>query len=207
MRLLPITQKENLIQIGYISASTELPLNSPDFLRGVSADDITTKAFIDLLKKYGYTAFSMIHIDDSYGHHAYKEIAKRAEEEKICINQAIAIPPNINENELSDVFAKLLDAAETKVIVAFTSTDSGNVIMRTANKRTIRKKFLWVASWAWGARPTLIDEESGIEPLGMMVFDYIYQENANYTSYMAHLKPHSNDRNMFFKEWWEKKFC
>ncbi len=205
MRIGDIVQGLNLIQCSYASTSTEL-FKYKHFIRTIPADDMQTKAIVEVIKALKWNAFSIVYVDDPYGIAGYSNMVIHAKKAGICVARSIKASVYMAEDEVNSILEELYrveSQSGVRVVVLFTHWEESYALLKTAST----KRFVWIGAEGWRSQEEFIrNEEVKIQALGALTIMAHSDKNEDLTDYMVTLKPRHNERNPFFDQWFENKF-
>lgn len=154
---IPLASLMGLYNIPHVSyqASSRLLSKSnlyKSFFRTIPSDSNQVLVMLDIIKKFNWNYLFAIGSDDDYGKLGISALKESAQSQNVCIAYDAYIP-----NSGSNVKAKVLEIVnrlkstpKAKLVVLFTYSSMGEMILQEAEKNKIRR--LWLTSDAWSAR-------------------------------------------------------
>lgn len=183
------------------------------FARTVPPDTFQAIALVDIVKKFNWTYVSTIASEGSYGESGIDVFQREAEKRNICIAIAEKVPSNANEAKFMEVVGNLLKKPNAKAVVLFTRAEDARGILEAAKRLLGRsysssssgQKFYWLASDGWGKQGQVV---KGIEDfaVGAITVELESKRIAGFDDYMNILTPEDNERNFWFRDYWEDVF-
>ena len=151
---IPLASLLGLYEIPLISFGASSRLLSKkeyykSFFRTMPSDEYQVAAMIDILKKYKWNYIFAVGSDDNYGKLAISTLKKLAAKNNICVAQDeyISYQTDKTKEQARQIAEKLRNSTHTKVVVLFTYTVQGALIMKETNKMSVKK--MWLTSDAW----------------------------------------------------------
>ncbi|KAK3587574.1 hypothetical protein CHS0354_004866 [Potamilus streckersoni] len=200
------------LNIPFISSASSSPdlddrINFPYFLRTVPSDKEQAKAMISIIKKMGWEFVSLLYVANNYGSKGKEAFLQFANQSNICVaDPPLGIAENSKDTgELSNILFQLRNQ-KSKVVVYF-GTDTKIMELLTLMKGST-ESFIFLASEDWGNKEQIL-QIGGIVTLGSIIMKFESHErpdNSEFANYIKNLRPESNTRNPWFREFWNGYF-
>lgn len=165
---------------------------------------------VDIITYMNWTAVYVVHSRGSYGEQGMQILERFSVQSNVCIADHRQLEPDFTAEEYDKIIERFLKERDIRVVVMFcNSEDLRSMLMaaRRAQKRGVKKRFIWLASDFWGTRlhhvEGLEDVADGAITLEFQTFD---RQLKPFYDYFSKLNPLNNSRNPWFKEDWEKRF-
>ena len=199
-----------LPQVSYASTSSDL--NDRErfkyFFRTVPPDLYQAKAFVDIVKYFGWTSVFGINSKGNYGEKGMEEFKKLARKAGICVVSTETVTGNDNFSTILKSFDNELFSS-TKVVVLFASTPHLQLLFNASKSMNPRKEFIWLGSDLWGTRIKFIQDDK-LENIARNAVTLTLQTKqiADFREYFIKLRPTKNQdlRNPWFRQFWEEHF-
>ncbi|KAL3852371.1 hypothetical protein ACJMK2_016025 [Sinanodonta woodiana] len=200
------------LNIPFISSASSSPdlddrINFPYFLRTVPSDKEQAKAMISIIKKMGWEFVSVLYVANNYGSKGTEAFLQFANQSNICVaDRPLGIAENSKDTgELSNILFQLRNQ-KSKVVVYF-GTDTKIMELLTLIRGSI-ENFIFLGSEDWGNKEQIL-KMGGIVTLGSIIMKFESherQDNKAFANYIKNLRPESNTRNPWFREFWNGYF-
>ncbi|OAF70658.1 Sweet taste receptor T1R2 [Intoshia linei] len=200
-----LLQLVKIPQISYASTSSALSdkLEHPLFARTVMSDSLQAKAISDIIIHFNWSYVAVIYSSGDYGStfvEAFKVDIQRAKH--VCIMGYFKINNLMDQNDITNLIAKII--LKVKIVVLFARAEDIQAILTIYNKHThFREQYIeWVASDGWGTQslPVKNNEKAAIGTLSIELSSNHIQP---FDVYFKNLNLQNNNRNIWFKEFWE----
>ncbi|XP_037942460.1 metabotropic glutamate receptor-like [Teleopsis dalmanni] len=206
-------QVANLLRLFHIPqispASTAKTLSDKTrfdlFARTVPPDTFQSVALVDIIKCFNWSYISTVHSEGSYGEYGIEAFHKEASERNVCIAVAEKVPSNADEKVFDAILYKLQKKPNARGVVLFTRAEDARSILMAAKRANLTRPFHWIASDGWGKQQKLLD---GLEDIaeGSITVELQSELIEDFDNYMHKLTPYTNQRNPWFREYWEEIF-
>lgn len=207
-------QVQNLLQIFHIPqigfSATSMELSNKNlygyFLRVVPSDKFQAQALLDIVIRYNWTYISTVHTDGNYGARGIMEFKNLARNSSVCIANSESAPSRQDPHYFDALIRRMLITKNARVIVCFcegaTVTSLYNATRRV---KGARGHFLILGSDGWADRPDVVQsiEDAAAGGLSIKLHSPIIP---TFDKKFKALNPFLNERNPWFKEFWQEKF-
>ncbi|XP_045107774.1 metabotropic glutamate receptor-like isoform X2 [Portunus trituberculatus] len=175
------------------------------FARTVPPDTYQAMAIMDVMQLFNWSYISTIHSEGSYGEFGIEVIHKLAAERNVCIAVSEKIPHNADHQVYNTALANLMKKPSARAVVLFTRAEDAREVLKAARRLNLTSYFHWVASDGWGKQSHLVE---GLQEVaeGAITVELTSDVVKGFDTYMSRLTPHTNTRNPWFEEYWEKFF-
>lgn len=153
---IPLASLMGLYSIPHISYQASSRLLSKrelykSFFRTIPSDSNQVLVMLDIMKKFNWNYLVAIGSDDDYGKLGISALKESSSSRNICIAYDAYIPNSGNKvnAKVTEIVDKLIDIPKAKLVVLFTYTSMGELILKEAEKRKIQR--IWLTSDAWSA--------------------------------------------------------
>jgi len=153
---IPLASLMGLYNIPHISYQASSRLLSKrelykSFFRTIPSDSNQVLVMLDIMKKFNWNYLIAIGSDDDYGKLGVSALKESASSRNICIAYDAYIPNSGNKvkAKVDKIINKLIETPKAKLIVLFTYTSMGELILQAAQKRNLRR--IWLTSDAWAS--------------------------------------------------------
>lgn len=157
-----------------------------------------------------WTAVLAVHSRGSYGEQGMLIFENFSQQSNVCIADHRLLEPDFTAKQYDKIIDRFLKEKDIRVVVMFcNSEDLRSMLLaaKRAQKRGIKKRFIWLASDFWGTKfrhlEGLEDIADGAITLEFQTFD---AQLKPFYDYFSKLNPLNNSRNPWFREFWEKRF-
>ncbi|XP_067125897.1 metabotropic glutamate receptor 1-like isoform X1 [Centruroides vittatus] len=202
-----LLQLFNIPQIGYSATSQDLSDKSfyKYFLRVVPSDFHQAKVLVDIVKRHNWTYVSAVHTDGSYGVSGIEVFIKLAQDAGICIATTDSVLSNAEDKAFDAIIRNLQKYPNARVVICFCEGMTVKGILRAAKRLNASGQFLFIGSDGWSDRGDVVAniEEVAVGGISVRIYSPYVSE---FDSYYFNLTPYNNNRNPWFKEFWEHRF-
>ncbi|XP_062401627.1 glutamate receptor, metabotropic 2b [Sardina pilchardus] len=192
-------------QISYASTSAKLSDKSryDYFARTVPPDFYQAKAMAEILRYFNWTYVSTVASEGDYGETGIDAFQQEARALQICIATSVKVSRSMNRYSYENVIRSLQHKANAKVVILFTRSEDARELLVAAAR--MNATFVWVASDGWGAQDSVV---RGTETTadGAFTIELASYNIREFKDYFTKLTPHGNQRNPWFREFWEHRF-
>ncbi|CAF0865551.1 unnamed protein product [Brachionus calyciflorus] len=202
-----LLQLFNIPQIGYSATSTGLSDKKmfKTFLRVVPSDYLQVNAMMDVVLKMNWTYVFAIYSDGIYGQGGMEAFRKKSDYLNICF----AMYEKISEyatNETYEVLVRKMNAiTSAKVIVCFCEGETIRGLLAAIKTLGLKGRFVILGSDGWSDRTDVARDhyEEALGSLSIKAYSPVVKE---FDDYFEKLNPSNNFRNVWFNEYWERRF-
>lgn len=191
-------------QISYASTSAQLSDKSryEYFVRTVPPDTFQALAMVDIVQHFNWTYVSTVASEGEYGVSGIEYFQQEAMARNICLAARVKISANADRIEFDSVIEKLKKKHNARVVILFLREEDAKGLLDAATRNNQSGKFVWVAADGWGTQESPVNNN---ELAAQGALTIILQSSAipEFDEYFLNLKPNDNDRNPWFREYWE----
>ncbi|CAH1801204.1 unnamed protein product, partial [Owenia fusiformis] len=211
LQLAELLSVHKVTQISPSSSSSRLDdiIKYPHFLRTVGSDKSQAKALVDIIKNFGWSYVHAVFSDNAYGVSGMREFIRIATNEGICVATQIKMEEYFAKNET--VMSNILhfyfpgNFNKSRVVVMFTTDTMTRAILETKQITSIGNDLVWLAADYWGTQKHIVDGVKEIAS-GAITLDFNLPEYPALMDHFRTLRPETNLRNPWFKEYWQHIF-
>ena len=153
---IPLASLMGLYHIPHISyqASSRL-LSKRDlyrsFFRTIPSDSNQVLVMLDIIKKFNWNYLIAIGSDDDYGKLGISALKESSSSRNICIAYDAYIPNSGDKikAKVDEIIAKLIETPKAKLVILFTYSSMGEMILQEARKHNLKR--IWLTSDAWSS--------------------------------------------------------
>ncbi|XP_041349875.1 metabotropic glutamate receptor 3-like isoform X2 [Gigantopelta aegis] len=192
-----------LPQVSYASTSAALSDKTrfDYFVRTVPPDTLQAKALVDIVQEFNWTYVSTVASEGEYGESGIDQFRQEARARNICLAATVKIPGNSNNKTFDYVVNELLLKTKASVVIVFVRVEHAKGLLDAATRRNISGRFVWIASDAWGRNHNPV-KNNHLAAQGAITLELQSTQVVPFEKYFVNLKPHTNIRNPWFKEYW-----
>ncbi|XP_071805460.1 metabotropic glutamate receptor 2-like [Asterias amurensis] len=194
-------------QISYWSTSPDLSNTDrfPYFYRAVPSDQYQAQAMIDIVLHFNWSYVSIVYENSNYGVQGIEEVKKLAMANDVCVAVKEMIPRDGNESAYDRIIMNLQKATDAKAVILWVLDVTAAQLFRAAKRANMVNSFIWIGSDSWSGRQLSTNgNEDVIE--GAITIQPMSTQIPAFDDYFTSLNPQTNNRNPWFKEFWEKHF-
>ncbi|XP_074655816.1 metabotropic glutamate receptor 3-like isoform X2 [Tubulanus polymorphus] len=220
MQVATFLQLFQIPTISYQSTSPDLSNREryTHFLRTVPSDVYQAKAMVAVLKDLNWKYVSVVYEETNYGIKGVSALEAEIVDTDICFTakekisisehrtelptrKGLAAPPN----QYVKIVRRLLQKEHAKVVIVYARDIFAYQIFLVADKLNMHDRFIWLGSDGWSHRNAVVQ---GVEKVvrGAITVRPMSIPLPGFAEYFTSLKPFSNSRNPWFKEFWENHF-
>ena len=208
LSLLQVANLLRLFQIPQISyASTSAKLSDKSrydyFARTVPPDFYQAKAITEILRYFNWTYVSTVASEGDYGETGIDAFQQEARTHQICIATSVKVSRSMNRYSYDNVIRSLQQKGNAKVVILFTRSEDARELLVAATR--MNASFVWVASDGWGAQDSVVRGSEAVAN-GAFTIELASYPIREFADYFTKLTPHGNNRNPWFREFWEHRF-
>ncbi|XP_048738559.1 metabotropic glutamate receptor 6-like [Ostrea edulis] len=194
-------------QISYASTSIDLSDKSrfEYFSRVVPPDTFQAQAMVDIAKAFGWNYVSTLADEGDYGVKGIGAFKERSTEAGICVAQSLTILRDDTDSRIEQLVLDLLKNERAKVVVMFANEDNAKRVLKALLKVNKTSELTFLASDSWGAKihPVKGQEMAAEGAVTLLPTRHVIKE---FDKYFTNLTLENNDRNPWFKEFWQEVF-
>eukprot|EP00794_Sanderia_malayensis_P011857 gene11857-13090_t len=153
---IPLASLMGLYNIPHISYQATSRLLSKvnlynSFFRTIPPDTNQVLVMLDMMQKFHWDYLVAIGSDDDYGKLAISALKDSSQSRNICVAHDEYIPNSKSSmlSRVKDVVQNLKDTPKAKLVVLFTYTSMGQMILNEAEKQGLQR--IWLTSDAWSS--------------------------------------------------------
>jgi len=200
---IPVADLGSMHQILQVSFASTSPLLSnrvryPFFYRTVPPDNLQTQAIIDIIRRFNWTQFSIIYVEDAYGQPGARALRQLAMNNNICIDMDSEIGLEFTTGDYQ-ALAEMLLSSDSDIVILFLHDQNARQLLKSVARSSSRRRFTWIASDAWARSLGLahmfnetVAGYYGITPHAPRV--------PSFDNYLSQLTIQTNRRNHWFQE-------
>ncbi|XP_066156356.1 metabotropic glutamate receptor 5-like isoform X2 [Euwallacea fornicatus] len=202
-----LLQLFHIPQIGYSTTSRDLSDKSRFnyFLRVVPSDYYQAQVMLDVVRYFGWSYVSVVNTDENYGQSGIQAFRELAEEAGVCIAQEDSVLSNAADEVFDKVALNLRQDPNAVVVVCFCEGLTVRGLLKATKRLNMTNYFLFIGSDGWADRNDVTQsyEEQALGGLSIRIHSPYVE---SFDKYYWSLRPETNVRNPWFKEFWEAKF-
>ncbi|KAL3230342.1 hypothetical protein MRX96_023396 [Rhipicephalus microplus] len=159
----------------------------------------------DIVHYFNWTYVSLVSSEGMYGDSCRTSFLRAAKAGNFCVAVVEVIPRLADEPTFDGLIESLLRQSRARVVALFTNADDSRALLAAAKRANVNNHFIWVASYAWGTRAKVVE---GLDDQDLSAFtvQLDYKLIPEYNAHMKNLTVENNERNPWFREYWEKVF-
>lgn len=122
-----------------------------NFLRTVPSDTRQAQAMVDIIRKFDWNFVSTVASDTEYGRSgidSFKHAVNSREHSRICIAVDVVFTVRTPKSKVRQIFSKIRDHPETKVIVLFAELNDADYFINVAREENMTG-YIWIGSDAF----------------------------------------------------------
>ncbi|XP_044738786.1 metabotropic glutamate receptor 5-like [Chrysoperla carnea] len=202
-----LLQLFHIPQVGYSTTSKDLSDKSRFnyFLRVVPSDYYQAQVMVDVVKRFNWTYVSAVNTDENYGQagiQAFRELAERSD---VCIAKEDSVLSNADDEDFDDVIRNLVQDTSAQVVVCFCEGMTVRGLLQATKRLNYTGRLLFIGSDGWADRHD-VTEHLELEAHGSISIRIHSPYVHSFDDYYFNLRPDTNLRNPWFKEFWQVKF-
>ena len=102
------------------------------------------------------------------------------------------------------VIRRLLDKPTARVVIVFLRVEDATALLRATRRLNVTGRFVWIASDGWGKEELPVLHGNEIAAEGALTIELQTTPLPEFDQYFRHLRPVTNDRNPWYREYWER---
>ncbi|XP_071953154.1 uncharacterized protein [Antedon mediterranea] len=183
------------------SASLSNTYNYPEFARTVSVETMPIAAIIEILVAKNWNFVQAVITPSSYGWNSYSVLSQQAPPKGICVTQRVMPSNAVSMDSLIEDMTQG-DAANVTILL----TEEGDTyrFLTEITARNLNGKFYIIAATKWPVNTVTNDIQNGLK--GLTVVNMRDRDVTGFKQYFSNLKPSTNLRNPWFREYWQNVF-
>lgn len=203
----PILAMYNIPLLSFTSSSPLLSdkNNFPYFLRIVPPDTYQAQAILAIMYHFGWTYFSVIYEEGSYGTELFRELERKTKNSGVCIRVGLKVKPSSTQTDY-DYFAKQISLTpKARAIVIILLPVQAFQFMRTVKNKGLANNFFWIGTDSWGHNPEDFVHQ-GIDDiaLGLIRTNFVTSQVSRFEDYFSKLTPNTV-KNLWLEEYFSIK--
>ena len=103
------------------------------------------------------------------------------------------------------VVRRLLDKPSARVVIVFLRVEDAGALLRATRRLNETGRFVWIASDGWGKEELPVLGGNDVAAEGALTIELQSARLPEFDSYFRQLRPATNDRNPWFREYWERR--
>ncbi len=196
-------------QVSYASTSVTLSDKSrfDYFARTVPPDNFQAKAMADIVRYFNWTYVSTVASQGNYGERGIDSFRYEARARNICLAVQQKIEQSATEEDLDEIINELLEKRSARVVILFLRVEDAKALLSAAKRQGVTNHFIWLASDGWGKQDIPVNNNQ-LAAEGALTLELQAAALKPFDEYFMSLRPETNTRNPWFREFWEKlKHC
>ena len=196
---------KNTISYSATSPDLENRIKHNYFYRTVPSDTNSVRLLLSLALKFNWKYIALIRSQGSYGQRSSELFRNAAEEQGICIPLDKSIPDDATSSDYEYVLKRIQEYKSVTVVYLILKEFHLIEFFKTAERMKNQTANLnFVVGDGWGGR-SFVAPGSEVAN-GTLTFQVEAKEVPEFKDYFLKLKPHTNRRNIWFKQFWEETF-
>jgi len=103
----------------------------------------------------------------------------------------------------AQVVRRLLDKPSARVVIVFLRVEDAGALLRATRRLNETGRFVWIASDGWGKEELPVLGGNDVAAEGALTIELQSARLPEFDTYFRRLRPATNDRNPWFREYWE----
>ncbi|XP_022257203.1 uncharacterized protein LOC106472974 isoform X2 [Limulus polyphemus] len=171
--------------------------------------EIRVRATIEVLKYLGWSFVSILYSEDDQSHQAYNTFRKLAKSGGVCLAAEHGVGGE-SKNDDAQMHLAILKLKEAKsrganVVILLLNVHDTKIFF-SAIKQAIASKIISRGDFIWmGSNNLEIFSDFEKEAAGALIFRQEQGEVREFMTHYRRLRPESNKRNPWFREFWEQE--
>ncbi|XP_064594827.1 metabotropic glutamate receptor 5-like [Liolophura sinensis] len=194
-----------LPQFSYAEKASVLKSEFPYLVHLLPSNTQLAKALLDILVAYSWSYISVVTTEDYNGIDLHNEFTYFLKENHICIATQGMLPKDADEARFDGVIYDLSRYDKARVILCLCDYRTVRGLLLAIKRRGMEGQFVMVGANDWVRQPSVVRDVEGAAHGGLSLFQS-YEPVTDFDDYFRSLRPESNHRNPWFKEYWEQKF-
>ncbi|XP_078679957.1 uncharacterized protein LOC144915447 isoform X3 [Branchiostoma floridae x Branchiostoma belcheri] len=207
LNAMEVVETFKMAQVSY--ASPEIPMatrtNYEYLFRTLPALERQVQALMDMAAYFKWNYVSVLYTPTVYGTVLYESFKEEAKTRGVCLAVQQLIRNNFTHTNYDDVIVELRRKGEASTVILFTERTETENILLAAQRVNVRSFYTWiVTSKVAGDVDVPLAQDSVIN--GAVLLKVETEQVAEFDRYLETLTPESNERNPWFKEFWQEHF-
>ncbi|XP_072050832.1 uncharacterized protein [Amphiura filiformis] len=179
----------------------------PNFARVIPPSQSQASAMVEMMFRQGWRYMHVLKSDSNFGLYGANTIESVGMSRDICTTNKETVPADNSLSEWDKLFNKLDQRADARVLVLFLEPqDIRNLFRQLTNRRKVGQYFIVTSDrWPFMEHQALLTEFPNLVK-GLTVVTTPLRMFGEFKNYFVNLRPDSNIRNPWFKEYWQNKF-
>jgi len=114
------------------------------------------------------------------------------------------VPVTSRAHLITQVVRRLLDKPSARVVIVFLRVEDAGALLRATRRLNETDRFVWIASDGWGKEELPVVGGNEVAAEGALTIELQSTRLPEFDSYFRQLRPATNDRNPWFREYWER---
>jgi len=102
------------------------------------------------------------------------------------------------------VVRRLLDKPSARVVIVFLRVEDARALLAATRRLNETGRFVWIASDGWGKEELPVLGGNNVAAEGALTMELQTTPLPEFDSYFRKLRPATNGRNPWFREYWER---
>ena len=174
------------------------------FMRMVSPDRYQAEAIISLIRHFGWTYFSLLYSQGSYGVGGMERLVTLAKDTGVCIAYSLKLRSDTSDENNNDIIKALRRNSAARVVVLFANAPEAKKVLEAAHRGKSHGEFIWITSDGLSSLSSvsrITDIVQGAFMVSMYSVSHPY-----FDKYFTSLNPSTNPKNPWFRKFWELQF-
>lgn len=175
------------------------------FARTVPPDTLQAHVMADIIHHFNWTYVSLVTSEGLYGDSGMTSFLRDARSGNFCVAVLEVVPRLATEATLDGIIRSLLRRQRARVVALFTRSDDTRALLAAAKRANVTGHLVWLASDGWGKQTQIVE---GLEDQadGAITVELDSRVIPEFDEYMNNLTVLTNERNPWFREYWEDVF-
>lgn len=175
------------------------------FARTVPPDTLQAHVMADIVHYFNWTYVSLVTSEGVYGDSGMTSFLRDARTGNFCVAVVEVVPRLTDEATFDGIIQSLLRRPLARVVALFTHGQDSRALLAAAKRANVSSHFMWLASDGWGTQAQIVE---GLEDQaeGAITIELDSKVIPEYDAYMKNLTVENNERNPWFREYWEDMF-
>lgn len=175
------------------------------FARTVPPDTLQAHVMADIVRHFNWTYVSLVTSEGLYGDSGMVSFLRDARAGNFCIAVMEVVPRLATNATFDDIIHNLMRRPRARVVALFTRSEDSRSLLAAAKRANISDHLLWLASDGWGRQNQIVE---GVEEQaeGAITVELDSRFIPEFDEYMKNLTAETNERNPWFREYWEGLF-
>lgn len=175
------------------------------FARTVPPDTLQAHVMTDIVHYFNWTYVSLVTSEGVYGDSGMISFLRDARAGNFCVAIVEVVPRLADEATFDGIIQSLLRRPQARVVALFTHGEDSRALLAAAKKANASSNFVWLASDGWGTQSQIV-ESLHDQNINAITVELDSRAIPEYDVYMKNLTLENNERNPWFREYWEDVF-